>query len=68
MLPTLLARYTSDDIYNADERGLFYKCLPNKTYTLKGENASRNKKESKDKLTVLVAANMSGTDKLMPLV
>ena len=63
-----IARYISDNIYNADKMGLFYKCLPNKTYTLKGENASCNRKESKDRLTILVAANMSGTDKLMPLV
>ena len=67
-LTTLLARYSNDDIYNADEIGLFYKCLPNKRYMLKGENASRNRKESKGWLTILVAANMSGTDKLMPLV
>ena len=67
-LPALLARYSDDDIYNADKTGLFYKCLPNKTYTLKGEDASRNRKESKDRLTVLIAANMSGTGKLMPLV
>ena len=68
MLPTLLARYINDNIYNVDKMGLSYKCLPNKTYTLKGENASCNRKESKDRLTILVAANMSGTDKLMPLV
>ena len=42
--------------------------LANKTYALKGKNASRNKKESKDRLTVLVAANISGTDKLIPMV
>jgi transposase-like protein len=67
-LPSLLQGYSPDDVYNADETALFYRCLPNKTYTLKGENASRNKKESKDRLTVLVAANMSGTDKLKPLI
>lgn len=67
-LPSLLEKYHADDVYNADETGLFYKCLPNKTYTLKGERASRNHKESKDRLTVLLAANMSGTDKLKPLI
>jgi hypothetical protein len=36
-LPSLLEKYHADDVYNADETGLFYKCLPNKTYTLKGE-------------------------------
>ena len=48
VLPALLERYSPEDVYNADETGLFYRCLPNKTYTLKGENASRNRKESKD--------------------
>ena len=67
MLPTLLARYSADNIYNVDERCLFLSACK-QTYVLKGENASRNKKESKDRLTVLVAANMSGTDKLIPLV
>ena len=32
------------------------------------ESASCNRKESKDRLAVLIAANMSGTDKLMPMV
>ena len=27
-LPSLLERYKADDVYNADETGLFYKCLP----------------------------------------
>ena len=56
---TLLARYSKGNVYNVDKTGLFYKYLPNKTYMLKGESASRNRKESKDRLTVLIAANMS---------
>ena len=36
-LPTLLSNYDLKDIYNADEFGLFYWCLPNKTYQLKSE-------------------------------
>ena len=63
-----MLRYKTDDVYNADETGLFYKCLPNNTYTLKGENASRNRKESKDRLTILVAANKSRDDQLDLLV
>ena len=45
-LPTLLATSSNDDVNKFGQSG-FYKCLPNKTYTLKGENASRNRKESK---------------------
>ena len=36
-LPTLLSNYDLKDIYNVDEFGLFYQCLPNKTYQLKSE-------------------------------
>ena len=67
-LPSILSKYSPDDIYNADETGLFYQCLPNKTYTLKGEKASHGLKESKQRLTVLVATNMSGSDKVAPLI
>ena len=67
-LPSILSKYSPDDIYNADETGLFYQCLPNKTYTLKGEKASHGLKESKQRFTVLVATNMSGSDKVAPLI
>ena len=36
-LPTLLSNYDLKDIYNADEFGLFYQCLPNKTCQLESE-------------------------------
>ena len=29
-LPTILSRYTLENIFNPDEFGLFYQCLPNK--------------------------------------
>jgi hypothetical protein len=37
-LPNLLKNYKACDIFNADETGLFYKLMPNKTLQLKGEN------------------------------
>ena len=43
-LPTILSNYKLEDIFNADEFGLFYQCLPDKTYHLKGEKCSREKK------------------------
>ncbi|XP_005112478.1 tigger transposable element-derived protein 4 [Aplysia californica] len=66
-LPALLLEYSREDIYNCDETGLYYKCLPDKTLALKGETCSGGEK-AKHRLTVLVAANMSGTDKLPLLV
>ena len=32
ILPSLLSQFAPDDLYNADEIGLFYKCLPDKTF------------------------------------
>ena len=58
-LPTLLSNYKLEDIYNADEFGLFYQCLPNKTYHLKSGKCSGGK-HSKVRLTGLAAANAVG--------
>ena len=61
-LPTLLSNYKLEDIFNADEFGLFYQCLPNKTINLKSEKCSGGK-NSKIRITGLAAANSVG-DKL----
>ena len=66
-LPSLLDEFRPEDIFNADETGLFWKCLPNKLLTLKGETCSGGKR-SKDRITVLVCANMTGSQKLPLLV
>lgn len=62
-LQQLLESYGPDDIFNADETGVFFKCLPDKTLDFKGAVCTGGKK-AKDRLTVLVAANMSGNEKL----
>ena len=64
-LPSLLNEY-GEDIFNADETGIFYKCLPDKSLALKGERCTGGKK-AKERMTALVAANMSSKEKL-PLV
>jgi hypothetical protein len=51
-LPGLIEGYTEEDIYNADGTGLFFKCLPNKTYGLSNEKCHGGEK-SKDRLTVM---------------
>ena len=58
-LPTILSRYPLENIFNADEFGLFYQCLPNKTLHLKGEKCS-GRKHSKIRLTGLAAGNAYG--------
>uniref|UniRef100_A0A914UKF2 HTH CENPB-type domain-containing protein n=1 Tax=Plectus sambesii TaxID=2011161 RepID=A0A914UKF2_9BILA len=62
-----LAKFSPDDIFNADETRLFWQLLPNKTLAFKGERCTNGKK-SKERITVLVGANMSGTEKLPLLV
>lgn len=47
--------------------GLFYKCLPNNTLAFKNESCHGGK-NSKERITVLLAANATGTEKLKPLV
>ena len=61
-LLTLLSSYELKDIYNADRFGLFYECLPNKTYQFKSEKCS-DRKWSKICITGWPVANAVG-DKL----
>lgn len=43
-LPGILKEFEAKDIYNADEAGFFYRCLPEKTLAMKGEVCSGGKK------------------------
>lgn len=60
-------KYAPEDIYNADETGMFYQLLPEKTLSFKGEKCSGGKK-SKQRVTALLCVNLPGTHKLRPLV
>ena len=66
-LPHLLQEYAPEDIFNADESGLFYRLLPNKSLVSKGETCHGGK-QSKERITILPCANMTGTEKLPLLV
>jgi len=59
--------YAPRDIFNADESGLLYKCLPDRTLTFKGEKCHGGK-HSKERVTILFTANMDGSEKLKPLL
>ena len=58
-LPTIISNYKLEDIFNADEFGLFYQALPNKTLHLKSEKCVDGK-HSKTRLTGMAAANAVG--------
>jgi hypothetical protein len=42
-IPSLLRGYIPRDIYNADETGLFFRALPNKTFAFRGEKCAGGK-------------------------
>ena len=58
-----MKNYKACDIFNAEETGLLYKLIPNKTLQLKGEKCDGGKK-SKERLTVLATSNMDGSEKI----
>ena len=66
-MPKLIENYREEDIFNADETGLFYRCLPDKTLAFKGEKCHGGK-HSKERITLLLAANMNGSEKIKPLL
>ena len=65
VLPKLIEAYQPTDIYNADETGVFYQLMPNKTLTRKEDDCAGMKK-SKQRVTLLLGANMDGSDRLHP--
>lgn len=66
-LPELVEGYEPKDVYNADETGLFFNCLPDRTLALKGESCHGGK-SAKDRITVLLCCNSDGSDKRIPIV
>ena len=62
VLQLLLRQFSTDDVFNLDETGLFWRLLPNKTMSFRGERCTKGKK-SKHRITLLAGANMSGTKK-----
>ncbi|GBN02486.1 Tigger transposable element-derived protein 4 [Araneus ventricosus] len=66
-LRKILKDYKPENIFNADETALFFQCLPQKTLTFKKKKCFGGK-QSKVKLTVILGANMTGHQKLKPLV
>lgn len=58
-IPSLLLDYQPEDVYNADESGLFFRALPDKTLAFKSEKCCGGKL-AKERLTILFCANMLG--------
>lgn len=62
----ILETYVYRDMYNADETGLFFQLLPAKTVAAKMDKCVG--KNSKNRIMVLVCANMDDSEKRPLLV
>lgn len=60
-LKSLIAQYDLHDVYNADETGLYWKLEPTKSLS---SGPLTGTKKPKDKITVMLACNATGTHKL----
>ena len=56
-----------EQVFNADESGLYWKLMPSKTLVTSREKEAKALKQPKDKVTIMACANASGSIKL-PLV
>jgi len=59
---------SQDDVYNADETGLYWKALPRKSLASCQDNAARGFKVAKERVTIMTCANTAGTHKLSLLL
>ena len=59
---------SEENIYNMDESGLLWRTLPSKTLAERKEKRIKGFKSRKERITIALCANATGTHKLMPLV
>ena len=64
---TILDRFNENDVFNVDLTGLFYHATSDRSLVLSKEECKGGKK-SKGRLTVLLCSNLTGTEKLKPVV
>ena len=67
VLLEVLTEFDPKDVFNIDETGLFWRALPDKTITFRGDSCKGGKK-SKERITILLGGNMNGTEKIPLLV
>jgi len=62
-----LEPYPAERIYNMDETGLFYRCIPNRAYVQAGQRRqARGTKamKAKERITLVLACNATGNHKI----
>ncbi|GFY32552.1 tigger transposable element-derived protein 1 [Trichonephila clavipes] len=60
--------YSADQVFNADETGIYWKKMANRTYIAKDEKTASGLKASKDRFTLLLCSNVSGDRMLKPFL
>ncbi|XP_053571416.1 tigger transposable element-derived protein 5 [Bombina bombina] len=60
--------YGDEQIYNANITGLYWKLLPDQMHEMKLAKQPDGHRKVKDRVTILLAANLTGNHKLKPLV
>ncbi|NXJ67726.1 TIGD5 protein, partial [Rostratula benghalensis] len=60
--------YGDEQIYNANVTGLYWKLLPGQTGEVTTAATARRRPAPRERVTVLLAANLTGSHKLKPLV
>ncbi|KAF2359085.1 HTH CenpB-type DNA-binding domain [Trinorchestia longiramus] len=60
--------YSPHQVFNVDETALYWKKLPSRTFITEAEKNARGFNASKDRLTLLLGGNASGSVKLKPLL
>lgn len=61
-------KLTRCQVYNADETGLLWRCLPTSTLAGGDETCAEGFKKNKDRVTVMLCANAAGDHKITPFV
>lgn len=59
---------TPQQVFNAEETGLFCTCMPSRTIISKEEKSAPGHKVSKERLSLLLGGNAAGDLKLKPLL
>ena len=62
------AKYLPQNIYNCDETALYWKCIPDRTLARIGSKTLQGRKQPKDRVTVLLCCNLTGSDMRKPMV
>ena len=57
ILPGILRSFKEEDIFNADETGLYFRCYPDRGHCAKGSGLAGGKK-AKERITALLCANV----------